>query len=851
VVLGKEGITMVRDLLQDVRHGARRLLRSPASTAVVVTTLALGIGANAAIFTLINAVLLRPLPVREPGRLVLFTEGNRQGRNIGLPAGPDGSLVVYSHPLYQRLRGLGGLQGLAGQDSISTNSIVLRASAAAEGLPERADGRCVTTNFFTVLGVDVQRGRTFGPEDKIAPGANPVVILSDGYWRRRFAGDPAVLGQRLLINDTSYTVVGIAAAGFTGAEVGTATDFWVPLTMQAPLTREPPMLGDRKFWWMHLIGRLAPDGDRGTVEAAANVIVRQFLAEDPALKDAAARGRGRVTLLPGAVGMSALRQSFRQPLIVLMVAVGLLMVIVCLNLGHLLLARAMARQGDVAIRAALGASRGRLIRQMLVEGLLLASVGMLAGALLSHVLGQALIRLSATALGNGGATPPLALDVSFDRPVLAYIIILFFVVVGALGLLPAWQVSRPDLVQALGRSDSRIAGGSRRLISRVLLVLQVAFSIVLLTGAGVLVRTLDHLREVPTGFDARQVLLVNANVAMLGLRQEAALLFYDDLVRRTRALPGVRNASLSSSAVMSDGRMRWGIDFPGTAIKPLAVEVAVVTAGYFDTLGMRLAAGRGLAATDRAGARRVAVVNQAMARRAFGDGPLGRTFRIMNTDNVIEVVGVLEDARIHNQREPPLPTIYLPPAQPPGIPGPSPTLGQLQVGAFGDPALLTGPVRRTIAEAKATLPVLSVRTARTQLEWSLGQERLLATLSTVFGLGALLLVAIGLYGVISQWASQRDREIAVRMALGATAGRVRWLVLRQALLMVLTGVVLGLPAAAGASRLLASLVFGIRPIDPASLLVAALAITAVALVAAHLPARRASRTAAMTVLRGG
>jgi predicted permease len=843
---------MVRDLLQDMRHGARRLLRSPASTAVVMMTLALGIGANAAIFTLVNAVLLRPLPVREPGRLVLFAEGTSQGRHIGLPAGPDGSLVVYSHPLYQRLRGLGGLQGLAGQDSISTNSIVLRSSAAAEGFPERADGRCVTTNFFTVLGVDVQRGRTFGPEDETAPGANPVVILSDGYWRRRFAGDPAVLGQRLLINDTSYSVVGIAAAGFTGAEVGTATDFWVPLTMQAPLTREPPMLGDPKFWWMHLIGRLAPDGDRRTVEAAANVIVRQFLAEDRALKDAAARGRGRVTLLPGAVGMSALRHSFRQPLIVLMVAVGLLMVIVCLNLGHLLLARALARQGDVAIRAALGASRTRLIRQMLVETLLLASAGMLAGALLSNALSQALIKLSATALGNGGAKPPLALDVSSDRPVLLYIIVLFFVVVGALGLLPAWQVTRPDLVQALGRSDSRIAGGSRHLINRVLLVSQVAFSIVLLTGAGVLVRTLDHLREVPTGFDTRQILLVDANVAMLGMRQDAALLFYGDLIRRTRALPGVRNASLSSSALLSDGRTLWGIDFPGTAIKPLAVEVAVVTSGYFDTLGMHLAAGRGLAATDHAGASRVAVVNQVMARRAFGDAPpLGRSFRVMNTDNIIEVVGVLEEARIHNPRQPPLPTIYLPPAQPSGIPGPSPSLGQLQVGTFGDPALLAGAVRQTIAAAKATLPVLSVRTMRIQLEWTLGQERLLATLSAIFGLGALLLVAIGLYSVVSQWASQRDREIAVRMALGATSGRVHWLVLRQALLMVLIGVMLGLPAAAGASRLLASLVFGIRPIDPASLLAAALAVTAVALVAAHLPARRASRTAAMTALRGG
>jgi predicted permease len=835
--IAADNTTVIRDLFQDLRHALRTLRRTPGFTAVVIATLGLGLGANAAIFSLVDALLLRPLPVREPRQLVAFADGLRSGRNIGLPLRGDGSLTLASHPLYQRLRTAEGLEGLAGQDSAVTPAMVARG-----GTPERALGRCVTANFFSVLGVAADRGRLFSKADE---AGDLVVVLGHGYWRRRFGGDPQVVGGRLTINGAPYSVVGIAAPGFTGAEVGAATDFWVPLGLQPRLTGEPSMLGDRQFWWMHLLGRLRPGTNRAVVEASANALLRQFLAEDPRLLASAGSRPVRIAVLPAATGLSAPRASLRGPLAALMAGVGLLLLIVCLNLGHLLLARAHSRQREMRIRAALGATRGRLLRQPLAEAVILALAGAAAGLGVARWLGEALIGLAGSGAGGGGGPAPLTLELALDERTLLSAGVSAVGVAIALGLLPAWQAARAALSPLA--TSAAVIGAARR----ALLVSQVAISLVLVVAAALLGGSLTRLRAVRTGFDARQVLLVDTDTQILGRSEQEALAVCDELLRRIRALPGVSDASMSHPWPLIAGATRWGIDFPGTTIKPVGVDVFLVTPHYFDTLGMRLVRGRPLVAGDGRGARRVAVVNEAMVGKAYPGSPgVARHFRMMETDHDIEVVGVVADVRVHGPREEPRPAIYLPAPQSTGIPGGIPFLRSLEVRASGDPALLAAAVRRVVREVEPALPVVSVRTMTSQIDRNLVQERLLATLAGAFGLAALLLVALGLYGVITQWSAQRTREIAIRMALGARAAGVRWLVLRQAFLLVAAGLAVGLPGAVAASRLVRGLLFGIDPLDPATLVAAALLMLAVAALAASLPARRAARIPPMSALRG-
>jgi predicted permease len=835
---------MITDLWQDLRYAVRNLRHRPAFTAMVVLTLALGIAANVAIFSLVNAVLLRALPVAEPERLVLFSGGEFAGRGLGALPAFQGRVEYYPHPLYEILRDRTSGVELAAQDS-NVVTAVIRAPAFAEGDgAETAEGRCVSENFFRVLGVPAYRGRTFGPEDDRRSGANPSVVLSHRYWERRFGRDPALIGGKLIIEGVQYSVIGITPPGFVGATVGGATDFWVPIGMADAFTGSGMNRADPTYSWLHLIGRLAPEATLASVEASVNAQLAAYVADY--LKPPPGRNNGqlRIELMAGATGFSRMRGSFRAPLLVLMAGVGLLLLIVCLNVSHLMLARALSRQHEMSVRAALGATQSRIVRQLLAEGLLLAVLGTATGVLATRWLTDALVSMASS---NSG---PLSFNlvVAADSRVLGFTTGIALATALLLGLVPAWHTSRTDIARAIRRTSQAVTlGASRRRISRLLMTLQVAFSMVLLVAAGLLATNLLELQAVPMGFDGEHVLLAQLNLPVAALGEERTQLLYEDIPRRIAALPGVRAASLSQPGLLG-GNTSWTITFPGTDLPEKGFSLYIVTPDYFDVIGMRLLRGRGFGVSDSRHAPRVAIVNEAMAAQEFGGREaIGQRIRLDDIHDV-EIVGVVSNVRSQSVHAPMRPLFYLPAAQPHGIPT-NLQLSSLEVRGEGDPAQLANRVRRAVSDAQAELPLLNVRTLSEQVDRTLIKERLLALLAGAFGLGALFLVAVGLYGVISQWATQRTRELGIRMALGATPLGVRWLVLRQALSQVLVGLLLGVPAALGVAQLLQGLLFQVEPLDPRALVGPTLTLLAVGALAAYLPARRASRLDPVTALR--
>lgn len=834
-------ITVLRDFAHDLRHGLRSLRKTPGFTAMVALSLAIGIGANAAIFSVINFVFLRPLPVPDPENLVLFSKSFNAGNSNG-PWGP-GPIKLFPEPLYRLLREQNQVfSALAAQQSGHTTTVLRWLGPAAEPATELADGRVVSAGYFEVLGVPAFLGRTFLPEDETAPGANPVLVLSHRYWQQRFRGDPSVIGSTVTAGKTRYTVIGVAAPRFNGTRVGVeVTDFWVPMTMQTQLLGGEARASDTPYHWLVIVGRLAPGVSLAAADAHVNVTLQQFLAERPGyVRVSGGQKDVRIALAPGGRGISPLRQDiFRNALTAAMAGVALLLLIVCLNVGHLLLARALGRQREMSIRRALGATRGRLLRQLLAEGLLLSLLGGAAGALATRWLLDGLLSLV-----PGGL--PLVLDVELDRRVFAFIALVSLAATVILGLIPAVHASRSDVQPALQGSSHAIAGeGSRRLASRLLLTGQVALSLVLLVAAGLLSASLDKLRRVTKGFDEQGLLLVEMKTHLAGIDRDQAMVLHDDLVSRVTALPGVRAASLSHFEILSGSHARDRVWVDEASPQP-EVEIGKVTPGYFETLGIPLRRGRALAASDRGDTPAVAVVNETFARRLFPGEALGRHFQLGPADRrspPIEVVGIVRDVTNNGLRDAALPMVYRPVAQAPSF------LGSLQVRTDGDPAALAEEVRRTIQRTNAGLPIVGIRTMSSQVERALSGERILATLATAFGATALFLVCIGLHGVISQWALRRTREIGVRMALGASAAGVRWLVMRHAFLLVLAGLAVGVPAALAVARLLRRFLFGLDPMDPVTLAAAALVMLAVAALSAYLPARRASRVDPMAALR--
>ncbi|HKQ73670.1 MAG TPA: ABC transporter permease [Blastocatellia bacterium] len=819
------------EMFQDLRFSVRMLLKDKVFTIVAALSLALGIGANTAIFSLIDAALLKSLPVKDPAQLYLITH-----------AGERGVTEANNFPLFERMRDHN--QFFSGVIAFNPN----RWKVTLNGEAELVSGQVVTGNYFTVLGVNAALGRTLTVEDDKIPKGHPVAVISHAYWRRRFGQDPGVLGKTITINLTPFTIIGVTTPEFFGLQSGRSTEISVPMAMH-PLVGSGSNLGDRKFWWnLPILGRLKSGASIEQARAELEVLNRQFLAESGMAPERQKDFFARVELASARNGMAELRKEFSSPLQALMVMVALALLIACANIANLLLSRATARRKEISIRLALGASRVRLVRQLLTESVLLAALGGAFGLFLARWGVQFLVNF----IPPKGA--PLTLRFSLDARILCFTAAVSMLTGILFGLAPALRATKGDLNAALKDSARSLGGRRTRLgLGNALIVFQIALSLLLLIGAGLFVRSLQKLRRVETGFNSQNHILL-FSIDCYGTVYKGAKLaaLHQELLGRMNTFPGVRSASLSTASpiVGVDGASR--IYLPGSAKnnpnrEDEEVGVNVVGPKYFETMGIPLAAGRDLLPQDSEQAPRVAVVSENMARHYFPDeNPLGKRFSFGASPQAdqYEIVGVVKDAKFGSLRKENMRIVYLSHQQNwtrPSI--------NFALRAAGDPADLITAVRQEIQSVGKDIPVTKLTTLAAQLDETLGKERLVAMISGFFGLLSLVLACIGVYGLLSYAVTRRTNEIGIRMALGASAGNVFKLVMGETLLLVLMGVTLGLAAAMATTRLISSLLFGLTATEPMTMALAALSLTAVAAFAGFLPALRAARVDPLAALR--
>ena len=839
---------MMSTLIQDLRYAIRTLTRTPTFTTVVVLTLALGIGANTAIFSLMDQVLLRLLPVENPRELVqLDGPGTFRGSSTGGR--------VFSYPMYRDLRD---------RAEVFTG-LVARAPATAtltyRGQTERIETELVSGNTFAVLGVRPSLGRALSDDDDRVPGGHPVAVLSYGFWQRRFAGDRSILNEVVRINSTPMTIVGIAPNGFTGIVSTTAPDLFVPIVMKAEMTPTWNDLDNRQSRWVNVVGRLKPGLTAETAKPQLDGVYRQineyevvavpgFAAASQTFKD---RYRAkRLDLYPAGRGLSEVRGLVSAPLYVLMAMVGLVLFIVCANVANLLLARATGRQKEIAIRLALGAGRGRLACQMLTESLMLAVVGGGAGLMLSVWLSELLVNVMPDdQLERALSTAP-------DLRVTAFAALLSLVTAVLFGLAPALQGRTLELNRTLRDEAGSISGTAHRArIRKGLVVAQVALSTLLVAGAGLFARSFYNLKYLNPGFDTDHLISFTINPALAGHDQAHLKRFYDTLIARLREQPGVLSASLAQIPVLTRTGWQRTIRVHGYEPKPnenMNPSTNEVGPDYFRTMGLPLVAGREFTERDVAGAPAVAIVNETFAKHFFGrDSPIGRRFYFRPSSDPLEVeiIGVVKDARYEDMREGTTPEnqtpnfAYTPYQQ-------SDRLNEMTIyvrAASGVAATVPDRIRETVQSVDAGVPVHQMQTLARTLDDVLFNERMLALLSTAFGLLATILASVGLYGVMAYVVSRRTREIGIRVALGADRGTVIGMVLKEVALLTFAGIAVGIPAALSLSRFVRSQLFRISPADPLTLGMAAVTLTVVALLAGYIPARRASRVQPVLALR--
>jgi predicted permease len=833
------------ELLQDLTYALRTLRRNLGFSLVVVLTLALGIGANTAIFTLIDAVLLRPIDVRHPESLVAVGD---PARVTSLSQGSP-RFDLLSYPLYQAVRNrASAFQGVLASGRADRVELGIDGKQA-----ERARGRYVSGNFFSVLGVPAALGRTFGPEEDAAPGASPVVVISHDYWERRFASDPRAVGKKILINDVPMTIVGVARDGFRGEVVDIAYDVWLPITMQPVLMPHERFLDDWTTSWLLLLGRLKPGATVEQAKSEVKTIIKQTISDNvSAYKFSspanvlAAISDEKFFVQDGARGFSRMRSTFHAPLLILMGGVSLLLLMVCANVANLLLARAIARGREIGVRLALGAGRARLVRQLLTESLVLAIAGAAGGLLVASWGSRLLVTLALEA-------SRVPIDLRLDLPILTFTLVLSLGAVALFGLAPAIRASRVDLATTMRAQARALSGGlgaatGRRMpAAKLLIAAQVALSVVLLTGAALLVRSLRALESQPMGLDREHLLIVDLDFGTRGYPLARRNAVVQELAAGFQRIPGVVAASYSENGIFSGTESQSTITIEGftpRVAQDSQVAYDIVGPHYAAALGARLLQGRDIDASDNIPSAPVALINETMARFYFpGASPSGKWIRSDTT--TMRIVGVIADVQDHSLRATPVRRYYAPllasQEEPSSI--------RFELRTAGDPSAIGPEVRRFVASTDARLPIDGVDPLTRLTHQSVREERLLARLATGFGIGALLLAAIGLYGVMTYAVTRRTGEIGLRVALGARRSEVVSLVVRDALSVVVLGFVVGLPVALGILRFLRAQLHGVEATDPLSLGLALSVLLVSALVAVTLPALRASRVSPIVALR--
>jgi predicted permease len=832
----------MRSLWQDLRFGARMLAKHPGFTATAVLTLALGIGANTAIFSLVSQILLRHLPVKNPAELVILRS---PGPMTGHVWSDGDEAQSFSFPMYKGLRDANNVfSGMLARFQIPV-------SIAARGQTERGSGELVSGNYFEVLGVSPALGRVFTVDDDRVPGAHPVVVLSHAYWTRRFGGDLSVLNKSLLVNNTELTVVGVAQAGFQGIQVGQSADVFVPLMMKHQMTPERDDLLEWNNYWLAVVARRKPGLSTAQIETGINAVYQPLLQEQlTKIKGWEQQKQQRflnkkILLQPGAKGRATLQTDSGQALTALFVMVALVLLIACTNIANLLLAQGAARQRELAIRSAMGASRGRMIRQLLAESLLCALAGGAVGLVIGAWLMDLLTPFVAANMNVKGLSTALSLNVLIFAAGATLASGIFF------SLIPAWRVTGQAVAQSLKDQAANVSAGLSHVGARKMLVAgQVAFTLLLLAGAFLFTRTLSNLRKQSLGLRTENVVTFAIAPILNGYDTPRTIALLDQLRSRMAGVPGVRAVGTSEIATLTGTDMGSNITVEGRHDLPddMHVNFDPVSPGYFSTLGIPLLSGREFGESDGAKSPKVAVVSEALVKKYFAErSPLGLHLAFGAGNDVkpdIEIVGVVKDVKQDHVRSGDLPYIYLPYAQ-------MPKIREMTFYAYTrqDPSLAVSGLRSVVQELDPNLPIFNVKSMERVVDEDLFGERIVAALSAGFGGLAALLAALGIYGVLAYLVVQRTREIGIRMALGAAADHVRFLIVREVGTMALLGIAVGLPLAYGLARLSESLLFGVHAGDPAVYAAGVTLIVIIALAACYIPARRATRVDPLTALR--
>jgi predicted permease len=839
----------IAQLRQDFVYGARLLAKSPGFTSVAVLSLALGIGANTAIFSLIDSVLLKMLPVKDPQQLVALTDPTSGGVNIGTSTGERGILSNREfEALRDRAQSFSGM--LAAQSQLDRNNASIDGKA-----PEELRTRLVSSGYFNVLGATTAIGRTFTPADERGPGSAPYAVISYEFWQRRFGGSLSVLDSRVRIAKANLTIIGVAQPHFLGENVGEAPDLWIPLDMQPQIMPGRMWLEDdpghiaEKVMWLHVIGRLKPGVSRKQAQANVDVVFKQVVAEEFSKLSRSQPDilKQNLVLHDAGAGVSSLRGNFADPLYVLMAVVALVLVIACANVANLLLARATARQKEMGVRLALGAGRARIVRQFLTESLMLSVAGGLLGSLLAVYGVQLLVALVGDRAGS------VALDARPDLRVLFFTLGVSLLTGVVFGLAPAWRSARINVSSTLKEAGRGMTGSSAKIgVGKILVIGQIALSVMLLIGAGWFIRTLRNLENVDLGYQREKLALVDVDFLSGGYSGKRLPIAYNEVRERLARIPGVRGVAYSSNGLFSGSESGDKISVEGyKSQKPQDLHARFDQAGpaYFATVGIPILLGRDIGPQDVESAEAVCVVNEAFAKFYFGtQNPIGKhvTDEFPDTHKTFVIVGVARDARDHSLRREIFRRFYLSAMQPLGD---FPPDMNYEIRTFGELGAVMQAVRKAILAYDPAIPIGRVQPFVAMLDDNMRQERIIAQLSTVFGGVALLLAAIGLYGVLSYAVAQRTNEIGIRMALGAERGAVVRMVLRETAVLIAIGLAAGVPASLACARLIQSKLFGLKPADPVTLGGAVGIMIAVAIASGYLPARRASRVDPLIALR--